>query len=77
MGHWLYILKSESADKYYVGETRDIDQRLEFHNNSGRGFTARYRPWTVIYKYECDSRETALELEKKIKNWKSKKMVKL
>jgi putative endonuclease len=70
MEHWLYILHSETVGKYYVGESGNIEQRLEFHNVTGTGYTAHYRPWRVVFKYECVSRKTALELEKKIKNWK-------
>jgi predicted GIY-YIG superfamily endonuclease len=28
MIYWLYILYSESLDKYYVGSTRDLEGRI-------------------------------------------------
>ncbi|MBU1423459.1 MAG: hypothetical protein KKG06_09840, partial [Bacteroidetes bacterium] len=40
---------------------------MHFHNIFETGFTARYRPWKIIFKKECASRKEALELEKKIK----------
>jgi putative endonuclease len=61
---------NSGLSNYTVGESGNIEQRLEFHNITGTGFTACYRPWKVVFKYECVSRKTALELEKKIKNWK-------
>ncbi|MBU2636066.1 MAG: GIY-YIG nuclease family protein [Bacteroidetes bacterium] len=48
---------------------------MHFHNIFETGFTARYRPWKIIFKKECASRKEALELEKKIKKWKSKIMI--
>jgi len=29
----VYILHSESADKYYIGYTADIEKRLHLHND--------------------------------------------
>ena len=29
----VYILYSESADKYYIGHTENIDKRIHQHNN--------------------------------------------
>ena len=31
--HYFYILYSASADKFYVGPTEDVQQRLFYHNN--------------------------------------------
>jgi len=30
--HYLYILFSKSADKFYVGETYDVEARINAHN---------------------------------------------
>jgi predicted GIY-YIG superfamily endonuclease len=72
---FLYILFSESADRYYVGVSSDPHRRLEFHNTKERGFTARYRPWKLVFIKEYTSRSEAQGAEKKIKNWKSQKMI--
>ena len=58
-----------------MGETSNLQRRLEFHNEDGKGFTARYRPWEVAFSMEYTSREDALASERKIKGWKSKKMI--
>ena len=73
--HYVYILKSLIADKYYIGRTTDPDRRLFFHNTTEKGFTARYRPWKQVWLHKCTSNEDAIRLEKKIKSWKSKKMI--
>ena len=75
MACWLYVLYSEKADRYYVGQSTDPHRRLEFHNSIENGFTARYRPWRIVFLRECESTEIAGKLESKVKRWKSRKMI--
>ena len=75
MKYYLYILKSQVADKYYTGISRNPQVRLEYHNTIEKGFTSRYRPWKIAFVIEFDSKSEAMKAEKKIKNWKSKKMI--
>ncbi|MGB6084320.1 GIY-YIG nuclease family protein [Moheibacter sp.] len=30
--HWVYIIYSTELDTYYIGETSDLDRRIEWHN---------------------------------------------
>jgi putative endonuclease len=75
MAHYVYILKSLIADKFYIGRTTNPDKRLYFENTTEKGFVARYRPWKRVWLRKCDSKEEAIRIEKKIKSWKSKKMI--
>ena len=75
MGYQVYILRSLAAGKYYIGSTGDLHQRMVFHNSLGKGFTARHRPWEVVYVQECESKTQALAAEQKIKSWKSRVMI--
>jgi len=75
MPYYVYILKSLTADKYYIGRTTNPDKLLQFENTTEKGFTARYRPWERVWLHKCESKEVAIRLEKKIKSWKSKKMI--
>ena len=75
MSYFVYILKSQSADKYYIGSSLDPERRLKFHNTIEKGFTSRYRPWELVYIKEYSSKKEALSAERKIKSWKSKKKV--
>jgi len=72
--HFLYILYSEKAHTYYVGETDDMELRLEKHiNHSYHGsFTSMAEDWKVVLLFECISRSQAVQLEKFIKRMKSK-----
>ncbi len=75
MKYFLYILKSKSADKFYVGISQNPNRRLEYHNSFEKGFTSRYRPWEIVFIHEFNSKTDASKMEKKIKSWKSSKMI--
>ena len=30
--YFLYILQSETSDRYYIGQTQDVSERLVYHN---------------------------------------------
>jgi predicted GIY-YIG superfamily endonuclease len=76
MKYFIYILYSNSADKYYTGSSDDPERRLLFHNTIEKGFTSRYRPWQLIFKKEFPNKKQAQQAERKIKRWKSKLMIK-
>ncbi|MBK9359064.1 MAG: GIY-YIG nuclease family protein [Bacteroidales bacterium] len=43
---FVYILYSESLDKYYVGSTHGtVEERLYKHNNRQKGFTSAVSDW--------------------------------
>lgn len=70
---FVYILYAPSFDKYYIGQTADIKQRLLDHNHSEKNnFTSRYRPWNLMLSIPVPSRNIALRMERYIKNRKSK-----
>ena len=71
----LYILQSEISSRYYVGISADPQRRLEFHNSKERGFTSRYRPWTLVYVKQYSTRKDAQQAEQKVKSWKSRIMI--
>ena len=70
--YFVYILYSVSFDRYYIGQTNDIEQRLEKHNSKQVRSTKGYIPWKVIWFGEKPDRKAAMELERKLKNLKSK-----
>mgnify|MGYP005876309443 FL=1 len=73
--HWLYILSSQTKHTYYIGSSEEPDRRLTYHNNESKGYTKRYRPWKIVYRQEFANKSQALRAERKVKNWKSKKMI--
>ena len=75
--HFLYILYSKSINKYYVGETVDVENRLQAHNQHKyrKGYTKAAEDWKIALKLELESKENALYIERFIKKMKSKKFI--
>jgi len=74
MGFCVYILYSAKLDKFYVGMTKDLVERLKRHNNptDPERFTARGIPWALFLTLPCESEEHSLRLERLLKAKKSK-----
>ena len=68
MTYYVYILYSASADRYYIGQTNDIEDRLKRHNSGAERATHPYTPWEIIWYTEKPDRSAAMTLEKKLKN---------
>ena len=69
MGEFVvYILSSYRANKLYTGHTSDLISRIRSHNEFGKGWTARYRPWHVIYMEFYATKKEALCREKWLKS---------
>ena len=64
----VYILKSISHDKYYIGQTNDMNQRIRRHNTGQSVYTKQFIPWEVVLTLEKSTRSEAMSLEKKLKN---------
>ena len=63
----VYILFSEKFKKHYVGFTSNLELRLKSHNEFGRDWTARYRPWKLIFTKEFTVKSEAMYYEKWLK----------
>ncbi len=67
----VYILKSDTTGKRYIGYTEDLDERIQRHN---RGLTQTTRNigrnWKIIYKEEFKDKKEALLREKTLKKMK-------
>ena len=75
--HYLYIIFSDSLNRYYVGETHDTEKRLIKHNNhTYKGaFSNIADDWKIVLSKNCQSKKEALFLEAFIKRMKSKKFI--
>lgn len=70
--YYLYILRSQKNNKYYVGCTDNIERRLKEHNKGLSTYTKNQRPWELKYKEEYSSLSEARRRERQIKNWKKR-----
>ena len=64
---YTYIIKSLIKKRFYVGQTSDLEERLNRHNNGMVQSTKSGKPWQLVYFSEFSSRIEAVNLEKKIK----------
>jgi putative endonuclease len=67
MPYFVYILQSEVTQKYYCGQTDNIQFRLLRHNNKEVKSTAYAVPWILVGYVLCESRSASMQLEKLIK----------
>ncbi len=63
-----YALYSEKCNKHYYGFTSNLEARLRYHNELGKDWTSKYRPWKVIHKKEFDTKMEATQYEKWMKS---------
>ena len=72
--HYLYILHSKEIDKYYIGETANLEHRILQHNTHyfPKNFTKAANDWKIVLSFKLDNKEDACYLEQFLKRMKSK-----
>jgi putative endonuclease len=63
MPYFVYILKSLSSGRSYVGNTNNLQNRLLRHNNNESKATKGKGPWKLVYQEEFESRSKAVKRE--------------
>jgi putative endonuclease len=71
----VYIIYSQKIDRYYIGYTEDIDNRLMQHNGGESVFTAKANDWNIVYKEVFLTSQETQRKERIIKAKKSRKYV--
>jgi putative endonuclease len=73
--YYLYILKNEETDRYYIGSTTNIERRLKQHL-AGHTRTSRILGTnTLVYKETFNTISEARGREKKLKSYKAKNIL--
>jgi len=71
MAYWVYIIHSQTSNRYYCGHSSDVERRLRQHNDPAYQLsktTKRFQgPWNLIWTHEFTTRGKAMAVEKKIK----------
>jgi len=69
----VYILASKRNGTLYIGVTSDLVKRIwEHKNNMLEGFTKRYNVHRLVWYELHESMESAINREKRLKDWKRK-----
>ena len=71
----VYILISKKNNKYYIGYTENLEQRLLSHNSGAVRSTRRDVPWEVFHTEDFATKVEAIRRERQPKNWKSRKAI--
>ena len=66
--HTVYIIYSPTADRYFVGQTKNLPITLWQHNAKVHPATADGKPWEVKFTRLFDTRNEALSLEMRLRN---------
>ncbi len=72
----VYTLYSAKCQKHYYGYTSNLEARMLSHNLLGHDWTAKYRPWAIIYTKEFDTKQGAILHEKWLKTGAGRAFVK-
>ena len=73
--YFTYIIYSATINRYYVGFTNNLSERLKRHNAKHKGFSNQASDWMVIYYESFNSKAMAMAREKQIKSWKSRQKI--
>lgn len=73
MKGYMYILQCADGS-YYTGSTKDLEIRLQQHQNGeGANYTKKHLPVKLVYYEEYQHIEDAFYREKQVQGWSRKK----
>jgi putative endonuclease len=70
--YYVYILKSEMDDSFYIGYTNSLDRRLREHNEGKSRYTSKKIPWKIVYSEIFEEKSDAIKREIFLKKQKSR-----
>jgi putative endonuclease len=73
MIYFTYILQSTKDEGYYVGISKDIKSRLDYHNKGRARSTKNRVPFKIVYYEKYLSLKEARDREKYLKSYKGSK----
>jgi len=74
MDFFVYILFSEKLNRYYIGQTVNVEERLMQHNSCfyENASTKVSNDWKLFWKLKCNSKRQAIQIESHIKRMRNK-----
>jgi putative endonuclease len=73
MQHFVYIIKSLKARRFYTGYTLDLKRRVTEHNQGNTKSTKPFKPWKLIYSEVFGTKSEAYKREWHLKHLKGRK----
>ena len=65
---YVYVLYSVKFERYYVGMTNRLEDRLNEHNTGKTRSTKAFMPWDIVHKEFFETRDKARIREKYLKS---------
>ena len=75
MEYFVYVLKN-SEGVLYIGQTKDLNDRIIRHNTNRSKYTKNKGPYKLIYKEQFSSRSESMKREKELKSGKGRAWIK-
>lgn len=74
----VYAIYNKEADKYYIGQTINLSNRLLEHNrHTYKGYTSGFPgEWKLIYSESVPTRSEALKRERQLKSGNGRLFIK-
>ena len=72
---WVYVIVNKNG-KIYIGQTKDIDKRLKYHNRGWSRYTRGKGKWELVIKEGYKSRVEAIRREKELKTGRGREYIK-
>jgi putative endonuclease len=69
--YYVYILKSKKTGIHYIGYTKNLDERLKYHNTGRTKSLRKHIPLEIIRVEEYPLYDQARARERQIKQYKS------
>ena len=70
---FVYAIESLGVERIYIGYTKDLDERLKYHNSGYVKSTSQDRPWTLVAFEIAESKNEARWLEHSLKKSRGKR----
>ncbi len=65
--YFVYVVWSDSTQRFYVGISENPQERLEQHNSGEHGWMRRYRSWLIVHKEQHGDYVPARRRENELK----------
>jgi putative endonuclease len=75
MMFWVYRIQSQKNRHYYVGQSDNLQERLDKHNRGEVQSTKSGKPWELKYVEVFKTRSEAVRRERQIKSRKKRKYI--
>jgi putative endonuclease len=71
--YYVYVIQGKKDKQFYIGFTRDLENRIREHNEGRVSSTKERGPFELIYYEACLNEQDALAREKYLKSGMGKR----